>query len=148
MHIGVGNQCDFHLIDDTAEILVEASVEDFTEMVQVETLFGSRGGYPDPGDITLPDVLYPRGAIDEVVNLALEDRFEILLHLPSSDFYQDAKIHITLFFDFLEFRSNELDLAVLDIIHFSHVEIFEGTALLAPELDTHICLADDFALEC
>ena len=39
-----------------------------------------------PGDVALPDMLDSRSAINEVVDLALEHRLEVLLHLPTGDF--------------------------------------------------------------
>ena len=48
---------------------------------------------------------------------------------------------------FGEIRADELDLAVLDLIHLVHHQVFEGTAVLAAEFDPHVGLADDLAFE-
>ena len=52
-------------------------------MIQIEALIGCGCADADPGDVALADVLNARGAIDEVMDLALEDWLEILIHLAT-----------------------------------------------------------------
>ena len=46
-----------------------------------------------------------------------------------------------------EVRADHLDLAVLHLIHRDHAQVLESPAVLAAELDAHVVLADDLALE-
>ncbi len=47
----------------------------------------------------------------------------------------------------LEARTDHLDLAVLDLIHVDHAQVLERAAVLAAELNAHVLLANDLALE-
>ena len=48
---------------------------------------------PNPGDVALADVLDAGGAVDEVMNLPLQDGFKVLLHFAAGDFDHNAQIH-------------------------------------------------------
>ena len=101
----------------------------------------------DPGDVALADVLDAARAVDEVVDLALEHRLEVLLHLAAGHLDQDAHVDRRPVRQVLEARPDHLDLAVLDLVHVDHAQVLEGPAVLAAELDAHVLLAHHFALE-
>ena len=116
-------------------------------MLQVEALFGICVGNANPGDIALADVLDARGAVDEIVDLAFQDRLEVFLHLPSGDLYDDAHVHIALRRDLVEAGADQFNFPIHDLIQRSHVEVFKTARVLAAELDAHIWFAHHLALE-
>ena len=126
---------------------MEARVQNLAEVLQVEALVG--GGVADahPRDVALPDVLNARRAVDEVVDLPLQHRLEVLLHLAARHLDDDAHIHVALRRDRAEVRPDHFDLAVGDGVQIGHVQILEAARMLAAELDAHIVLAHDFALK-
>ena len=68
-------------------------MEDIAEVAQVEALVVGGLADADPGDVALADVLDAAGAVDEVVDLALEHRLEVALHLAAGYLDQDAHVH-------------------------------------------------------
>ena len=116
-------------------------------MFQAETFVRGIVRNADPGDITLPDVLDARSAVDEVVYLSLEHRFEILLHLTTSYMDNNTHVHRSLWIDIGEIWADHIDLSISDIVQIGHLQVFETTRVLAPEFNAHIRFSDDFALE-
>ena len=55
-------------------------------------------------------------AIDEIMHLALQHRFKVLLHLPPGDLDDNTHIRVTLRLDILEARSNDLHFSVYNLI--------------------------------
>jgi len=145
LRIGVDRH--LHLVHDRAEVGVEARVQNLAEVLHVEALVGGGLGDADPGDVALADVLDARRAVDEVVDLPLQNRLEVLLHLPSGDLHHDAHVHVALLFDVVEGGADDLDPAVDHLVEVDHTQVLEAAGVLAAELDAHIRPAHDFALE-
>ena len=116
-------------------------------MLQIKTFLGSGFAHADPGDVALANVLDARRAVDEVVNLPLQHWLEVLLHLPSSHLDDDPQVHVSTLFDVLEAGADELDLAILHLIHGAHLQVFVGAGVLAAELDPHVGPAHPLSLE-
>ena len=85
MQLGIREDLHLDLVDDAAEIGVEAGVQDVAEMLEVESLLNGILADANPCDVALADVLDALGAVDEVVNLPFENGLEVSLHLASSD---------------------------------------------------------------
>ena len=144
----VGVERHLHLVDDVAEDLVDAGVEDLAEVLQAEALGEGRLADADPGDVALADVLDALGAVDEVVDLALEHRLEVLLHLAAGDLDDDAERHgAALRASSSRSGPIDRDLAVLDLVGRRMRRYSKALRALAAELDVHVLLADALALE-
>ena len=143
----VGDDRHLNLVDDAPEVGMEAGVQDVAEVLQVEALVGRPLADADPGDVALADVLDTGGAVDEVVDLPLQHRFEVLLHLAAGDAHQDPHVHGALILDGLKPGPDDLDLPIFDLVEIVHEQVLERPALLAAELAPHIVLAHDLAFE-
>jgi hypothetical protein len=66
-------------------------VQDDTDVLERETLFD--GGLADthPGDVALADVHDALDIVDQMVNLALQDRLEVGLHFPAGHLDENAQ---------------------------------------------------------
>ena len=136
-----------HLVHDRAELRVEAGVHDIAEMLQIEPLIRRPLRDPDPRDIPLAHVLDTRSPIHEIVNLALQHRLEILLHLAAGHLDHQPHIHRPADLHILEVGAHDLDLPVLHLVHLCHTQILEGAALLPAELHPHVGAPDHLPLE-
>ena len=131
-----------HFVDDGTEVGMETSVQNLSEVLQVETFVGGpiRDAYP--GDVALSNVLDAGSAVDEVVDLPFQDRLEVLLHLPAGNLNNDAHVGRTLGRDILERRSNDIHLTIHDLVQIGHVQIFEAARVLAAKFNAHIVAPD------
>ena len=92
VHLGlVGVKRDLDFIHDRAEILVVFSMQDGSDMLQGEASVHGGGAHPDPGDVALSDVHDALGVVDQVVNLAFQDGFEVFLELAARHFHVDGQ---------------------------------------------------------
>jgi allantoin racemase len=71
------------------ESVAKSCVDDGAEVAEPESLFHRLAGKPEPDDVALPDVHDALGIVDQVVDLSLEDRLEVLLHLPSRHLHHE-----------------------------------------------------------
>ena len=143
----VGVDGNLHLVHNGAEVRVKTSVKNLSEVLEVEALLRRRLADADPGDVPLAYVLHSRGGVEEVVDLAFQHRLEVLLHLAPGHLHHDAQVHGPAHLHVLEAGADDLDLVILDLVQRLHVKIFEGTRVLAAELDPHIGSAHPLALE-
>ena len=72
---------------------MEARDEDFAKVLEVKALVGRVIADADPGNVALADVLDARRAVDKVVDLPLEHRLKVLLHLAAGHLDDDAHVH-------------------------------------------------------
>ena len=100
LRIGVDRH--LHLVHNRPKIGVEARVQNLAEVLQTEAFVGGSFGDAYPGNIALPDVLNPRRAVHKVVNLALQDRLKIRLHLPAGHLDDDPQVHVPLIRDVIK----------------------------------------------
>ena len=89
----------------------------------------------------------PLARVDEVVDLALEHRLEVLLHLAAGHLDHDAQVHGAAVGHLVEVGADDRHLAVLDLVEVDHAQVLEGTRVLAAELHAHVVLAHTLALE-
>ncbi len=92
----------------------------------------------------MPDAL---GAVDQVVDLPLEDRLEVGLHLAARHLHPDGQRQAAAGLDVVDVRADDLDLAVVDLVHVHAGHELEGRGPVAAELDVGVRLADALALE-
>ena len=90
----------------------------------------------------------PSSAVDEVVDLALEDRLEVVLHLAAGDLDHDAQRHGAALLARRRGRGRRRSILPSSTSSRpAHAQVLEGRAALAAELDAHVVLADALALE-
>ncbi len=94
-----------------------------------------------------PTCWIPRSAVDEVVNLPLQDRLEVRFHLAPSDVDDDAHLHRALLGHIGEVGPDHFDLAVRDVVQLGHAKELETTGVPAAELDAQVGLSDYFSFE-
>ena len=104
-------------------------------MADLETLLSCRLADPDPGDISLSDMLDALGAVDVVVDLPLEHRLEVLLHLSAGNLDHDAQGQRAALSHVVDLGSMHRDLGVLDLGHLPHAQVLERLAAPTAELD-------------
>jgi hypothetical protein len=101
-----------------------------------------------PVDVALAHVPDALGLVEVPVDLALDDRLEVLLHLAAGALDQDTERHLAaLLVALLGVLADDDDLVVLDLVHLAHVGPLEGRRALPAELDEGVLLADALALE-
>ena len=147
VQFGIGDDLHLYLVHDSAKVGVEAGVEDVAKVMQIEALLNRRLADADPRDVTLTHVLETGGCVDKVVELPLQHRLEIQLHLAASHLDQNSHIHRAADLHILKVGADDLDLAILHLVHWHHTQVLVGAAVLAAELDPHVGPAHDLTLE-
>jgi len=89
LFLGVKGHLD--LVDDFLKVLVELGVQHHADVLQGKALLDGRLAQPDPGDVALADVHDALHVVDQMVDLALDDRLEVGLELPAGDLDIDAE---------------------------------------------------------
>ena len=74
-------------------------------MRKAEAFFHRAFTDTDPRDISLSYVHEALSIVDQVVDLAFENRLEVGLHLATGHFHEDSQRHSGAGLDFLEVRS-------------------------------------------
>jgi hypothetical protein len=124
-------------------------VQNFAEVLEAETLFCRVIRDPDPGDIALSDMLDAGGAVDKIVDLALQDRFEILLHLAPGDFRTTMPISMLPCWRDIFAKSGPTTSTLPSTTSSNEAmcRYSKQRESLATELHPHVAFADDFAFE-
>jgi len=145
--LGVGDQRDFDLVHDGGILGEQLGVQDVAVVAQPQPLGKAGLGDARPDDVALPHVPDALGAVDEVMDLALEDRLEVGLHFASRDLDPDGEGEGGTGGNLVNVRSDDLDVAVVDLVQTDGRDKLEGRGAVAAELDLHVRLADALALE-
>ena len=143
----IGINLHLELVEDTAEVLVQFGMQDLADVLQPEALFHGLFADAHPGDIALADVHDALGVVDQVVNLALQDRFVVLLHLASGHLHDDGQGQLGSGRNIGNLRPDDLDLAVLDLVHALGGDPFHHVSAAAAAFQINIVAANPFALE-
>ena len=122
-------------------------MQNLAKMLQREPLVHRRRRQADPGNVTLANVLHTRSPIHKVVNLALQHRLKVLLHLPAGYLNHNAQVHCPLVRHAAKIRPHNLDLAVRHRVHIGHLQILKAARILAAKLHPHIHLAHHFTFK-
>ena len=143
----LGVDRDLHLVDDRLEVVEQLRVQDVADVPELEA--GVLGGLADadPDELALPHVQHALGEVHEVVELALDDRLEVRLHLAPGHIDDDAERNAGALFELVELGPDDLDLAVLDLGRVARAHELECGRALAAGLDVGVFLADALALE-
>ena len=91
-------------------------MQDFAVVPQAQTVFKSGLGNTGPDDIALSHVPDTFRAVDQMVNLALKNRFKVRLHLASGHFHPDCQRYRGAFRNLINVRADDLDIAVVDLV--------------------------------
>ena len=95
-------------------------MENGPDISQGKPFLDRRFAHADPGDIPLPDVHDALSVVDQVMDLPLQDGFEIILQLAAGHLDVNSQGQAIALFDIGHIRTHYLDLAVLDGVHIDH----------------------------
>ena len=101
----------------------------------------------DPHDVPLADMHDALDVVDQVVELALQDRLEVGLHLAAGDLDQDGDGQVLALLDIRDVRSFEDYLAVFDLVHFLGDQDLDAGGPAAAAFHEQVVLADPLTLE-
>ncbi len=151
LHIlGVGEQGDLHLIHDGRIVVEELGVQDLAQVADLEALVLGGFADADPVDVALAHVPDAFGAVDQVVDLAFENRLEVGLHLASGNFHPDAEAAApSCGVDTTSSISGPTTVILPSStsVDIARGDILEARRLVAAELDVGLLLADALAFE-
>ena len=119
----------------------------FAVVLEPKALLEALLGDPGPDDVALAHVPEAGGAVQEVVDLALENRLEVGLHLAPGHLDPDPERQGRAFLHRIDVGADQLDRSVFDLVELHRGHELEGRGLVAAELDVHVRLADALALE-
>ena len=143
----VGHQRHLHLVDDRRIVGEELGMDDLAIVFQAQSLGKAVLRDAGPDDVALAHVPDAFGTVDHVVDLALQDRFEIALHLAAGHFDPDRQRHRGAGLDGVDIGADDFDLAIVDLVEIDRGDELEARRDVAAELDMHVALADALALE-
>ena len=112
-----------------------------------QTLLVTVLGYTRPHYIPLAHVPYSFGAVDQMMDLTLQDRFEVGLHLTTRDLDPYAEREDSAFRHIVHVGSQDLDLAVVYGIEIDACHKLECYGLVSAELDPRVLFPYTLALE-
>ena len=115
-------------------------MEDLAVVTQAQAPGKAGLGDAGPDDVALAHVPDAFGAVDQVVDLALEDGLEVGLHLSAGHLDPDGQGQGRAGLNAVDVRADDLDLAVVDLVHVGPGHEFEGGGLVAAEFDVDVRL--------
>ena len=133
---------DLNLVENSAKFLMELTVKNNAEMFEGKALFNGSLPNPDPHDITLADMHDALDIVHQMMELALQDRLKIRLHLPAGNLNQDTDRQILPLFNIGDIRSLHNNFAVFDLIHFLGNEHLDPGCPAAAAFHVQIILSD------
>ena len=136
-----------HLVENPAKILMKPRMHDGANMLEPESLVKSGLAHPYPRNIPLTDVHHTLGIIDQMVDLPLQNRLEILLHLPSGHLSDHREGELRTFRDLVQIRTDHLDLPILHLVHPLGSNPLAHRRHAAPGLRVQIVLTHPLSLE-
>ena len=89
----------------------------------------------------------PLGIVDQMVNLALQDRLEILLHLSACYFRDNGKGELTGWLYLIQVGTDDIYLSILDLIHVLRSHPFDSMGSSSTTLQIDILTPHPLALE-
>jgi hypothetical protein len=145
--VGLGDQRHPDLVDERGVLAEQLGVEDPPVVLEPQSLLEALLGDAGPDDVALPHVPDPGGAVQEVVDLTLQDRLEVRLHLAAGHLHPDPERERGTLLHRIDVGPDDLDLPVVDLVERDRGEELEGGGLVSTELDPHLGLADVFPFE-
>ncbi len=113
----IGIDFHLHLIKNGAELLMQFAMQHLADMLEGETLLHRGLADADPHDVPLADVHDALDVVDQMMELALQDRLEIRLHLAAGHLNQDGDGQVLALGDVTDVLAFENNLAVHDLVH-------------------------------
>ena len=126
---------------------MQLGVEHEAEVREGESLPDRLRRDADPGGVPLGDVHRPLAVIDDPVDAALEDRFEVVLHPRPGDPDDDPEREDAPDGQPTEIRAVDDDLPVEHLFRGGAADEFVGHGAAAAELDVRVGLPDPLPLE-
>ena len=102
----------------------------------------------DTEHITLSCMVNSFDTVDIVMELTLDNRFEIRLHVLSGNFYNICNAVLASQFHFIYIRTNDSDLMVFDLGSIYSLYQLGTVYTGSVELYLHVAAADDLAFKC
>ena len=136
-----------HLVHQRREVLHVERPQQLPEVLQPQTRAESVLRYPHPAHVPLTHVEYAHRMVDQRVNLPLENRLEVLLHLPPGHLDVQPERHRAPQLHRIAVRTDQLDLPVLNAVQRPHPQELEGRRVLAAKLHLHVIPANRLPLE-
>ena len=142
----IGNQVNLALVDDSVKFICDHVVQNLGKVRQAQALVIGVLGNTDTELVALAGVHDAFHIVEPGVDLALDHRLEIGLHLLARDIDAGGKRVFQI--AGVDIRAVDDELVILDLVHVLHENKLAGGVLCGPELDLHVGLTDDLALEC
>ena len=143
--VGIGHQRHLALVHHGVELVHDHVVQHLAEVAQPQALVVGVMGDADAELVALAGVHHALHVVEPGVDLALDDRLEVRLHLRARDLdiggqrvFRRAGINV---------RAVDGDLVILHGVGVPHPDQLAGHVLAGVELHLHVLLADDLALE-
>ena len=143
----LGEERDLHLVDDRRILVQELGADDLAQVADQKALAARGLADADPVDVALAHVPHALGAVDQVMDLALENRLEIGLHLAARHLDPDAQRQRRRLSHVTRLRPDHRDLAVFDLRQLARVHVLERRCAIAAKLDMRLLLAHALALK-
>ena len=143
----VGDQRHAHLVHDGRVAREQLGVQDLAVVPQAKAALVGGLGHARPDDVALAHVPDAFRAVEQVVDLALQNGFEIGLHLAPGDLDPDGQRQRRTFWRAVDVVPDDLDHAVVDRGHVHRGHELEAGRPVAAEFDAGVVFADQLALE-
>jgi len=141
----VGDQGDLTLIHNGVELIHNHMVQHLAEVLHAQALVKGVVGHADAQQVALAGVHHALHVVEPCVDLTLDDRLEVGLHLLAV--HLDKGAHGIFQIAGVDVRADQRDLVILHLVGILHQDQLAGGVLGGPELSLHVGLADDLALE-
>ena len=142
------DDADLALVNDRVKLGLDLGVEHFADVAELEAGLEISLADTDADHVALAGVHQAFHAVEEGVDLTLEDRLKVGLHGLACDLDGVAHGDLGADRDLVDFGAFDHDLVILDLGGVLRGDKLEAVLAGAVDLDLHIALADDLALKC
>ena len=142
------DDADLALVNDRIELGLDLGIEHLADVPELEAGFKVRLADTHADHIALAGVHETFHAVEEGVDLTLEDRLKVGLHGLACDLDGVAHGDLGANRDLVDLGADDLDLVILDLGRVLGGDELEAVLAGAVDLDLHVALADDLAFEC
>ena len=139
---------DLALVNDGVELGLDLGIQHLADVLELEAGFEVRLADTDTDHVALAGVHEALHAVEEGVDLTLEDRLEVGLHGLAGDLDGVAHGDLGADRDLVDLGAVDVDLVILDLGGVLGGDQLEAVLAGAVDLDLHVALADDLAFEC
>src|SRR5208337_1296827 len=143
----IGVDLDLTFVEDSAEILMIFSMQDFSYVFEGKSLINCLFADSVPGYIALAYMHKALGIVYQVVHLALKDRLIVFLHLPAGNFGHYRHRQTRAGSHVFDIRADHFNPAVFDLAHIGNSYQLEAGCLSTAALKVYVVLAHALTLE-